>query len=51
VGAGAQRPVERADFCTAAQGGQLEVLSWAREHDCPWDYDTCAAPPSAGTWK
>ena len=25
------------------------MLSWAREHDCPWDYDTCAAPSRAGT--
>jgi hypothetical protein len=21
----------------AAQGGNLEVLRWAREHGCPWD--------------
>jgi len=25
----------------AAAGGQLNVLRWAREHDCPWDWLTC----------
>jgi len=20
----------------------MEVLQWARAHDCPWDEDTCA---------
>jgi len=32
-------PVERDHDCIA--GGHLEVLQWAREHDCPWDADTC----------
>ncbi len=29
----------------AAEGGQLEVLKWARENGCPWDESTtlCAA--------
>ena len=22
----------------AAAAGHLQVLRWAREHDCPWDY-------------
>ena len=26
---------------TAASGGHLEVLQWAREHACPWDSATC----------
>merc|ERR1711904_143097 len=26
---------------SAAKGGQLEVLQWARAHGCPWDEDTC----------
>jgi hypothetical protein len=27
---------------SAAGGGHLEVLKWARENDCPWDETTCA---------
>ena len=27
---------------SAAYGGQLEVLQWLRENDCPWDALTCA---------
>ncbi len=27
---------------TAALGGHLEVLQWAREEDCPWNERTCA---------
>jgi len=30
--------------------GHLVVLSWAREHDCPWDAVTCAPPLLAGIW-
>ena len=31
-----------ADTCSsAAAGGHLEVLKWARERDCPWDKFTC----------
>ena len=31
-------PVEHVDvFVWAAEGGHLEVVRWAREHDCPWD--------------
>jgi hypothetical protein len=33
---------------TAAEGGHLEVLRWAREHDCPWDVATCAAAAEKG---
>jgi hypothetical protein len=25
----------------AAFGGHLEVLQWARAHDCPWSEATC----------
>ena len=31
-------------LCTsAAKGGQLEVLEWLRENECPWDKNTCEA--------
>jgi hypothetical protein len=45
---GAQLSVERGDLQTyfvpaGAQGGQLDVLKWAREHLCPWDETTCEA--------
>jgi len=35
VGAGTPLPVEYVDVDMAAQHGHLEVLQWAREHDCP----------------
>jgi hypothetical protein len=25
----------------AAKVGHLQVLQWARENDCPWDWLTC----------
>jgi hypothetical protein len=25
----------------AAEGGQLDVLQWARANGCPWDAETC----------
>jgi hypothetical protein len=35
----------------AGRGGQLEVLQWARENDCPWDRgDVVHLPLSAGAW-
>jgi len=37
VGAGARLRLGRGDMCTAAKGGHLEVLIWAREHGCLWD--------------
>ena len=37
VGAGARLPVDAATCARAVAGGHLEVLHWAREHDCPWD--------------
>ena len=36
-------PVGGKGVCVAAQEGHLEVLQWAREHDCPWDAMTCKA--------
>ena len=32
----------------AARSGQLEVLQWARESNCPWDYMTCAYAAKGG---
>ena len=32
----------------AAQGGQLEVLKWARKNGCSWDEDTCANAAEGG---
>jgi hypothetical protein len=29
----------------AAKGGHLEVLKWAREHDCPWNAGSVGQPP------
>jgi hypothetical protein len=38
VGAGARLPLEWGERCvSAAEAGQLKVLRWVREHDCPWD--------------
>ena len=36
---------------SAAEGGQLEVLKRAREHDCPWDERSCDAAARNGTWR
>ena len=32
----------------AAEGGHLEVLQWAREHDCPWSESTCICAAEEG---
>ena len=32
----------------AANGGHLNVLEWARENGCPWDYDTYVKAASEG---
>jgi hypothetical protein len=32
----------------AAGNGHLEVLRWAREHDCPWSTLTCAYAAEGG---
>ena len=39
--AGAWVPLEREACAIAAARGHLEVLKWAREHQCPWDEDMC----------
>ena len=38
-----------ADTCkSAAEGGHLEVLQWARANGCEWDSDTCAIAAQGG---
>ena len=32
----------------AALGGQMEVLVWLRETNCPWDWRTCGAAARGG---
>jgi hypothetical protein len=37
------------DICwSAAQGGHLDVIQWARENDCPWDANLCAEAAEHG---
>ena len=33
---------------SAAKGGQLKVLQWLRENECPWDELTCRAAADGG---
>ena len=33
---------------SAAKGGQLKVLQWLRENECPWEEDTCRAATKGG---
>ena len=33
---------------SAANGGQLKVLQWLRENECPWDEDTCTQAANGG---
>ncbi len=42
VGAGERMPEELNTCASAARGGHLEVLQWARANGCPWDEKTCA---------
>jgi len=35
-------------ICQAILGGHLHVLKWAREHDCPWCWRTCALAAEGG---
>ena len=42
MGAEARLPVE-CQATAAASNGHLEVLRWAREHNCPWSEQTCRA--------
>ena len=35
----------------AAWGGHLNVLKWAREHDCPWNEHTCAEAALGGHFE
>ena len=41
-------PLDRFTCSSAAEGGHLEVLQWARANDCPWDGWTCAYAASGG---
>jgi hypothetical protein len=42
-------PHVRRDVCAlAADVGNLDVLKWARENDCPWDDETCANAAEGG---
>jgi hypothetical protein len=40
----AARPQRRVHTVGAAgaEGGHLEVMLWAREHECPWDWNMCS---------
>ena len=48
MGAGAALPTERVDVRSAAEGGHLEVLKWARAHDLPWNEMTCSGRANGG---
>jgi len=40
------------DTCAAAaKGGQLRVLKWLRERNCPWDEDTCEGAARNGHFE
>jgi hypothetical protein len=41
-------PLEPRVCAAAAAGGYLEVLKWAREHDCRWDEMSCANAAEGG---
>ena len=42
-------PMGRIDMRGAAQGGHLEVLKWAREHHCRWNWmNGCASAAESG---
>ena len=43
--------VELYECASAAGGGHLEILVWARENDCPWNYLTCASAAGDGHLK
>ena len=30
------------------EGGNLDVLKWAREYDCPWNEETCESAALVG---
>lgn len=37
------------DICgDAVRGGQLDILKWLRQRNCPWDYDVCLGAASRG---
>jgi hypothetical protein len=52
VGTRQRLPLGRVDLCsTAARGGHLEVLQWARANGCPWDEDLFRAAAKEATWR
>ena len=48
VGARAWVPWDASTCSHAEHGGYLEVLKWARAHDCPWDEETCSYAAGGG---
>jgi hypothetical protein len=42
------RVAESVTCSRAAESGHLEVLKWAREHDCEWDAATCSGAAMTG---
>ena len=48
VGSEAPLPLDQADESSAAAGGHLAVLQWAREHGCPWGAGTCEQAAGGG---
>ena len=49
VGAGTRLPVGVVKrLCVRRWGGHLEVMQWAREHDCPWGVKTCCCAARGG---
>ena len=48
VGARERLLLERGTCAYAAKHGQLEVLKWAHENGCPWDWRTCAFAADGG---
>ena len=48
IGADERLPVEHVDVSCAGQGGHVEVLRWAREHECPWSELTTAFAAAGG---
>ena len=41
MGAGARLPVGCVDVCSRRSEGHLNVLQWAREHNCPCGEHIC----------
>ncbi len=46
-----QKPRLDTETCTAACGGHLQVLQWARSQGCPWNEGTSAGAARGGHLK